>query len=240
MQTEPAQEGSRLSSQSQSKFFGLPAELRNVIYELHLHLQPSPGHLPEGPKALPVIQLKAERPDSKARKVSVLDLLLACRQIHHEAETLFYHLNHLYYSVPGPQLQEPFIRSLRPRRQKALNALTISAFDRKHSLTDALTEIRENIPLATNLRTLHIELPTLCCPTDELARTWAKFARAILRDMKVEEVRILHADTREVKALTSGGFGNNSYVFITERARLARARELSVVVEGILNGVDEA
>lgn len=204
--------------------------MRNLIYELVFHLQ---SYQHNESAELQAITLTPSERNNTTRKPSVLDLLSTCRQIHYEAETIFYELNNLRYSTKIWHACDPFLRTLGPRRLKAINALTIVS----QTENQALAEVACNIKLATDLKTLHIELPARPWLNDDLATAWARDVRFALKGTPVELVRILLPDTRIVKTLGSGGSNNNSYVFITERAMLKRARELSRLVEDIINAV---
>jgi hypothetical protein len=195
----------RFLPQIQSQFLVIPAEIRNAIYELIFQFQPSQDN---GPEERPTVTVTPDRRNDANRKPSVLDLLTTCRQVHYEAETMFYGLNHLRYSTKSPHMCDPFIRTLRPRRQRAIKILTIICLFADRALDDII----HNVKLATNLQVLHIELPVRAWDNDELAMNWARDVQTVLAGTAVSNVRILQPDTRAVKTLGSGGSNNNSYI----------------------------
>lgn len=216
--------------QPQSTLLTMPAELRNKIYELILCL---PGHgnsnvvtiIPQTEICFPGLGPRASP--------TVLDLLRVCRQIHSEAEPIFYALNHLRYHTINPT----FLLTLSPRRRKTLFAVTLTA----RTGQSALYELTRNLlPLATNLRVLHLELPIIAWNSDDEGFAWAREVQVALRTTKVKVVRIVHSEREKVLAsLNTGGSANNSYVFISRRAKLERARELALRIEGMLRGIVE-
>jgi hypothetical protein len=208
----------------------MPAELRNKIYELVLCL-PGQGN---GNVVTIIPHTEVYFPGLGPRtSPTVLDLLLVCRQIHSEAEPIFYALNHLRYHTINPT----FLLTLSPRRQKALSAVTLNARRGRSALQEL---IRNLLPLATNLHVLHIELPIIAWKSDGEAMAWAREVQVALRTTKVKVVRIVHSERQEVLAsLNTGGSANNSYVFISHRAKLERARELNLTIESMLRGIVE-
>jgi hypothetical protein len=239
----------------------LPAELRNTIYDLVLCLQPTIG--PDDNDNIVSVRHDRSRKEKDyvpPLKPSVLSILQTCRQINHEAEQVFYSSNNLRYTLysfeflpirPWPVEWEKrfidpdvartegksFIRSLGPQRRRALHALTFDAPTPRR----ALMEITENLPLATNLRVLHLQLPLLAWSSDNRAIAWAREVQAALRTTRIKEVRILHPSTPNAQrtSLGRGGAGNNSYAVIRERSRSERAWELSRVIEGMLRSIVE-
>ena len=245
------------AEQPQCPLLMLPAELRNTIYELVLHLPPTTGPHDNGDVVhVREDSLEAEMDPDLTFHPSVLSILLTCRQICHEAEQIFYSGNNLRYGVPGfASLRTPpeserlevesenqfsnlnvenqggkgFIRSLGPRRQRALHAITISTY-----FETSLPELTENLPLAANLRVLHLHMPWWSWTGDADAIAWARKARAAIRKVTtIEEVKILNACEHPVH-LGSGGASNNSYAAIQEKTMAERACDLRRVVEGML------
>ena len=228
------------AAQPQSKLLILPAELRIDIYELVLRL---PVSADSNGGTIISHGIQDEESMQPRSSLSVLNLLLVCGQIYSEAETLFYSLNHLRYEVMDPfrlfagQKNGPFIHSLSARRRRALSAVTLNA--RYEYL--ALLELKETLlPLATNLHTLYVALPLQAWSSDGGAMAWAREVQVMLRTTKVRVVRMVHSDRQELLAdLNTGGSGNNSYVFISHRAKLERARELNQKIEEMLRGIVE-
>ena len=120
----------RFLPQTQSRFLSIPAELRNSVYELIFQLQPSQEN---GHEDRPIVTIRPDRRNDANRTPTVLDLLTTCRQVHYEAETMFYGLNHLRYFTKTPHICDPFIRTLRPRRQRAIEVLTVRLSKRRSS-----------------------------------------------------------------------------------------------------------
>ena len=207
----------RFLPQTQSRFLFIPAELRNSVYELIFQLQPSQEN---GQEDRPIVTIRPDRRNDANRTPSVLDLLTTCRQVHYEAETMFYGLNHLRYFTKTPHICDPFIRTLRPRRQRAIEVLTIVCLN----VDQAMDDIVHNVKLAANLQTLHIELPVRSWHNDESAMNWARDVQTALAGTAVSNVRILQPDNRGVKTLGNGGSNNNSYIVsILTHKRATRA-----------------
>lgn len=87
----------------------LPSELRTLIWEFTLRIEPTDRDNVEG-----LIWL-TPRPQPRP---SVLSLLLVCRQIHQEAEGIFYQINKLAVDTGTLFLKDWEPRSRTPRRRK--------------------------------------------------------------------------------------------------------------------------
>jgi hypothetical protein len=109
----------------------LPPELRTMIWEFTLQVPPTNPY--------DIHQIIWLTPDPNPHP-SVLSLLLTCRQIHHEAATIFYDINQLSVNSgyrcetdPGPTRIFPdtigslshFLKSLGPRRLSSLRSLCV-------------------------------------------------------------------------------------------------------------------
>ena len=272
----------QFTPQPQCALLRMPAEIRNAIYEFVLRLSASTGAGKSGdhgnlidirPRVFTVMDCTCPTINP-----SVLCILQTCRQIHHEAEQIFYSSHNLRYTVlppsalpgweadtsPSPNISNAnfpavsrttlpdfpglesytstphhrkknrpsFIPTLSPRRQQALQALTINTLKADW----ALAEIRHNIPRAPNLQVLHLQLPLLVWDTDDAAVAWARSVQTALRTTSVKEVRLVrHPSSFEFKSeLGRGGASNNSYVVIQGRSVTERAWELSREIEGML------
>jgi hypothetical protein len=85
-----------------------------------------------------------------------------------------------------------------------------------------------------------LELPVIAWRSDDQAIAWAREVQVALRTTRVKVVRIVHSEREELlRNLSTGGSDNNSYVFISERAKLERARDLNLKIEGMLKEIVE-
>ena len=104
------------------EFFALPPELRNRIYELLLRVERSDGKVS-------IVKLSSSHFHNHARQrgLSVLSLLLVCRQVNEEARGVFYNLNHLRFTEnpTGSDCLRGFLSSVSEERLKAVNAMTL-------------------------------------------------------------------------------------------------------------------
>jgi hypothetical protein len=128
------------NNQDQCQLFRLPAELRLRIYN-HLFLINSP-----------TVQRKWHPANNTNIRPSVFSILETCQRINHEAEPIFYTINHLQYPLTTPRPARNFAQTLNPYRRNAIEQLTILAT----SGADALSTIEEIKPLS-KLRKLRIE-----------------------------------------------------------------------------------
>ncbi|KAK5121256.1 hypothetical protein LTR85_005422 [Meristemomyces frigidus] len=143
--------------QASCRLLALPPELRNNIFELVLTVQPDSGDA--------VTISHASRLDPPAP--SVLAILQTCRQVRDEAQTVFYHANHLrcyYHNLGlvgiGNMTQFNFLGSISPTRRAAIRAMTVIVSDGVEA--KRAVKVMQRLP---GLRSLCLKV--MCCNGDE-------------------------------------------------------------------------
>ncbi|KAK3624207.1 hypothetical protein LTR56_021143 [Elasticomyces elasticus] len=153
MGRKPVVPKKKKGKKSKFPFLSLSAELRNIIYELHLSIA---GTVEPSTKE-PTSALKRSTALSDANvPESVLSLLAVNRQIHDEAVGIFYHVNALVF--PDTLHLHAFILALGSKRQECVRDLTIHYADYAPGGL-SLTELAfSQLKRLTGLRTLKIIL----------------------------------------------------------------------------------
>ena len=195
-----SEQGVSFTPQPQSAFLNIPPEIRNHIYKLLLSVQPT-AHL--GDVRCVSITPPPPRKRNASSRPTVLELLLTCRQVLHEAEGIFYAIHHLEYGV-GVEANpkgikryrddrskgDPFLHFLSiigHRRLRAIEGLTVTA----RTVLDAAQDV-QMLRHCYNLRVLHIRLPPLVIMNDQRLIEIATAMKSVLiRLKKLKEVRMI-------------------------------------------------
>lgn len=128
------------AEQARCQLLELPPEIRNIIYEFTLTVQPSK----DGTVTI------SKTPQTGSCKSTVLGVLQTCHQIRNEAQTIFYHANQLrcYYHNLGDveicnRVHFNFLGTIQPIRRDTIRSMAI-----------IVSNAREAATAATKLQTL--------------------------------------------------------------------------------------
>lgn len=164
-----------------SKLFAVPAEIRDYIYTLALTVVPN--------KDVTVLLSKSRVP-IRNRTSSVLDLLLACRQVLSEAEGIFNAIHKLkfgYIQNVGSQKEDRFVvPMLSPARCAAIYHLDLEIWDAEY-MVSAL----EHLQRFPRLRYLTMRFGTRSVNAAQSIDRWGPSTKCIENSLKREVVRIL-------------------------------------------------
>ena len=141
------------------RFFDLPPEVRNIVYDM---LMANPGvTFPDRGRPTSVKHLHHSKRSVVLAPSSVLDFLCVSRQVHDEAEGVFYSRNDLVFTTPAGL--QSFISTLGPRRLDALRSLTFFYKEsRVGNKADGLPLMEATLSILRflrGLRKLHILVP---------------------------------------------------------------------------------
>lgn len=129
----PSQEHSADALSTAIAFFNIPTKIRLRIYEQHVHLPPYDEAVHVG------LARRISAP------TSLLTILLTCRLMLVEAETIFCALNRLRLDTD----QDLFLFTLCPRRLNAVAALELSAWSARQLLRSL--QLLQCVPKLTSL-----------------------------------------------------------------------------------------
>lgn len=187
-----------IATQPNSRLLALPAEIRLHIYEILLQ---SPRSTDLG------LHLHRQTPTDQP---SVLAVLLTCRQIHFEAEKIFYQINRLHCH----DLRN-FLAPLGPVRRENITNLAIEAVQAASAYGDI-----SQLHLLPNLQFLwikRIQSARFIQPS-----SWAIFTKPIVTEIE------RHEGLEEVKIITPEMSDPSEH----ELKRLQRLREIDGMIEG--------
>ena len=195
--------GTIINSQCQSPFFQLPTELRLNIYE----------HICRVPITNPFGSVELTHRPARDRTPTTLSVLLTCRRLLEEAETLFYTVNRVSVSRPGE-----FCASLGPKRRAAITSLTVKTG------ADAMYLALKELKNFENVKSLHLE--RTASVRFQNVRFWAVMEKQIIAELqemkRLSEMRVIMPEARD---LTNG-----------ERERAVRLGEIDGRIEGCVGG----
>jgi len=134
------------SPQSDCLLFKLPAELRNKIYELALHVQSS--------TEAAIITRRPRNPKSP----TVLGLLQTCKQINSEAAGIFYSTNELMLHTDddGPRSTRTFVQALSGKRRESITRIHIRS---ARQTTECISFALEWVRRLPRIESLVLDMP---------------------------------------------------------------------------------